>query len=109
MKAASFLTVCGQEITPERERKLQEELNSKTYSMLLGYINCKKAHFASTPKEEITALAEMPMDSIVNGKDIFQKLIAPYRGRAPMRLPFKSAGPAIAASSRTIITWSACT
>lgn len=81
MKAASFLTVCGQEITPERERKLQEELNSKTYSMLLGYINCKKAHFASTPKEEITALAEMPMDSIVNGKDIFQKLIAPYRGR----------------------------
>ncbi len=81
MKVASFLTVCGQEITPERERKLQEELNSKTYSMLLGYINCKKAHFASTPKEEIKALAEMPMDSIVNGKDIFQKLIAPYRGR----------------------------
>ena len=81
MKAASFLTVCGQEITPERKRKLQEELNSKTYSMLLGYINSKKAHFASTPKEEITVLAEMPMDSIVNGRDIFQKLIAPYRGR----------------------------
>ncbi len=81
MKAASFLTVCGQDVTPERKRKLQEELNSKTYSMLLGYINSKKAHFASTPKEEITALAEMPMDSIVNGKDIFQKLIAPYRGR----------------------------
>ena len=81
MKAASFLTVCGQDVTPERKRKLQEELNPKTYSMLLGYINSKKAHFASTPKEEITALAEMPMDSIVNGKDIFQKLIAPYRGR----------------------------
>ena len=81
MKTGSFLTVCGQDVTPERERKLQEELNSKTYSMLLGYINSKKAHFASTPKEEITALAEMPMDSIVNGRDIFQKLIAPYRGR----------------------------
>ena len=81
MKTGSFLTVCGQDVTPERKRKLQEELNPKTYSMLLGYINSKKAHFASTPKEEITALAEMPMDSIVNGKDIFQKLIAPYRGR----------------------------
>lgn len=81
MKAASFLTVCGQEITPERERKLQEELNSKTYSMLLGYIDRKKVNFESASEEEITALAEMPMDSIVNGRDIFQKLIAPYRGR----------------------------
>ena len=81
MKAASFLTVCGQDVTPERKKKLQEELNSKTYSMLLGYINSKKVNFESASEEEITALAEMPMDSIVNGRDIFQKLIAPYRGR----------------------------
>ena len=81
MKAASFLTVCGQDVTPERKRKLQEELSPKTYALLQRYINSQKTHFASTPKEEITALAEMPMDSIVNGKDIFQKLIAPYRGR----------------------------
>lgn len=81
MKAASFLTVCGQDITPERERKLQEELNPKTFSLLQGYIDSKKVNFESASEEEITALAEMPMDSIVNGRDIFQKLIAPYRGR----------------------------
>ncbi|MBQ3244335.1 MAG: TlpA family protein disulfide reductase [Bacteroidaceae bacterium] len=81
MKAASFLTVCGQDVTPERKRKLQEELNPKTFSLLQGYIDSKKVNFESASEEEITALAEMPMDSIVNGKDIFQKLIAPYRGR----------------------------
>ena len=81
MKAASFLTVCGLDITPERERKLQEELNPKTFSLLQGYIDSKKVNFESDSEEEITALAEMPMDSIVNGRDIFQKLIAPYRGR----------------------------
>ena len=31
--------------------------------------------------EEAKALDETPIDSLVNGKDIFQKLIAPYRGR----------------------------
>ena len=81
MKAASFLTVCGLDITPERERKLQEELNPKTFSLLQGYIDSKKVNFESASEEKITALAEMPMDSIVNGRDIFQKLIAPYRGR----------------------------
>ncbi len=81
MKAASFLTVCGLDITPERERILQEELNPKTYALLQGYIDSKKVNFESASEEEITALAEMPMDSIVNGRDIFQKLIAPYRGR----------------------------
>ena len=81
MKAGSFLQVCGQDVTPERKRKLQEELNPKTYALLQGYIDSKKVNFESASEEEITALAEMPMDSIVNGRDIFQKLIAPYRGR----------------------------
>ena len=81
MKAASFLTVCGQDITPERERKLQEELNPKTFSLLQGYINSQKTRFASVAEEQITALAEIQMDSLADGKDIFQKLIAPYRGR----------------------------
>lgn len=81
MKAGSFLTVCGQDVTPERERKLQEELNPKTYALLQGYINSQKTHFASVAEEQITALAEIPMDSLADGKDIFQKLIAPYRGR----------------------------
>lgn len=81
MKAGSFLQVCGLDITPERDRKLQEELIPKTFSLLQGYIDSKKVNFESASEEEITALAEMPMDSIVNGRDIFQKLIAPYRGR----------------------------
>ena len=81
MKTGSFLQVCGLDITPERERILQEELNPKTFSLLQGYIDSKKVNFESASEEEITALAEMPMDSIVNGRDIFQKLIAPYRGR----------------------------
>ena len=81
MKASSFLQVCGQDVTPERKRKLQEELNPKTYTLLQGYINSQKTHFASVAEEQITALAEIPMDSLADGKDIFQKLIAPYRGR----------------------------
>ena len=81
MKAGSFLTVCGQDVTPERKRKLQEELNPKTYALLQGYINSQKPHFASVAEEQITALAEIPMDSLADGKDIFQKLISPYRGR----------------------------
>ena len=81
MKAGSFLQICGQDVTLERKRKLQEELNPKTFSLLQGYIDSKKVNFESASEEEITALAEMPMDSIVNGRDIFQKLIAPYRGR----------------------------
>ena len=81
MKAGSFLTVCGQDVTPERKRKLQEELNPKTFSLLQGYIDSKKVNFESASEEEITALAEIPMDSLADGKDIFQKLIAPYRGR----------------------------
>ena len=81
MKAGSFLQVCGQDVTPERKRKLQEELNPKTYALLQGYINSQKAHFVSVAEEQITALAEIPMDSLADGKDIFQKLIAPYRGR----------------------------
>ena len=81
MKAGSFLQICGQEITPERKSKLQEELNPKTFALLQGYINSQKTHFASVTEEQITALAEIQMDSLADGKDIFQKLIAPYRGR----------------------------
>ena len=81
MKSGSFLQICGQEITPERKSKLQEELNPKTFALLQGYIDSKKVNFESASEEEITALAEIPMDSLADGKDIFQKLIAPYRGR----------------------------
>ena len=81
MKSGSFLQICGQEITPERKSKLQEELNPKTFALLQGYIDSKKVNFESASEEEITALAEIPMDSLADGKDIFQKLIVPYRGR----------------------------
>ena len=81
MKSGSFLQICGQEITPERKSKLQEELNPKTFALLQEYIDKKKAHFASVAEEQITAPAKVPLDSITNGKDIFLNLISPYRGR----------------------------
>ena len=81
MKTYRFLQNCNREMTPKREKFLRKQLTADAFGQLQGYINGMKALFEAIPVEEVEALDETPIDSLVNGKDIFQKLIAPYRGR----------------------------
>ena len=70
-----------QEITPEREAFLRNQLTTESLNMLRHYSENKQKQFANISKKEVERLEESPIDSLVDGKDIFQKLIAPYRGR----------------------------
>ena len=81
MKSYCFLKDCNREMTPKREQFLRTQITIDAFSQLQSYINGMKAHFEAISVEEAKALDETPIDSLVNGKDIFQKLIAPYRGR----------------------------
>lgn len=81
MKSYRFLRDCNREMTPEREKFLRTQLTTDALGQLQSYINGMKAKFEAISIEEAQALDETPIDSLVDGKDIFQKLIAPYRGR----------------------------
>ena len=81
MKTANFLTICQTELTSKREKFLRSQLSADTYSQLQSYLNGMKAQFDVIAEEETKAVVESPIDSLVDGKEIFQKLIAPYRGR----------------------------
>jgi len=81
MKSHRFLKDCNREMTPEREKFLRTQLTADALGQLQGYINGMKAQFETIPVEKVETLDKIPIDSLVNGKDIFQKLIAPYRGR----------------------------
>ena len=81
MKAYCSVQHFGQEMTTEREAFLRRQLTTESLNMLGHYHKSKQAQFASVPDEEVETLAESHIDSLVDGKDIFQKLIAPYRGR----------------------------
>ena len=70
-----------QEITPEREAFLRNQLTTESLNMLRHYSENKQKQFANISEKEVETLEEAPIDSLVDGKDIFQKLIAPYRGR----------------------------
>ena len=70
-----------QEITPEREAFLRNQLTTESLNMLRHYSESKQEQFANISEKEVETLEESPIDSLVDGKDIFQKLIAPYRGR----------------------------
>ena len=81
MKSYRFLKDCNREMTPEREKFLRTQLTADAFGQLQSYINGMKAKFEAISVEEAQVLDETPIDSLVDGKDIFQKLIAPYRGR----------------------------
>ena len=81
MKSHRFLKDCNLEMTPEREKFLRKQLTADAFGQLQSYINGMKAKFEAISVEEAQVLDETPIDSLVDGKDIFQKLIAPYRGR----------------------------
>jgi thiol-disulfide isomerase/thioredoxin len=81
MKTFYYLDKCGDEMTAERDAFLHKHLNTKSYELLMGYLENKKMKFAAPVKEEIETLTEMTLDSLTDGQEIFQKLILPYRGR----------------------------
>ena len=82
MKIYYYLDKCGDEMmTAERDAFLHKHLNTKSYELLMGYLENKKMMFAAPVKEEIETLKEMALDSLTDGQEIFQKLILPYRGR----------------------------
>lgn len=81
MKTYRFLKNCNREITPKREQFLRKQLTADALGQLQCYMNGIKAKFEAISVEEVKALDETPIDSLVDGKTIFQKLIAPYRGR----------------------------
>ena len=81
MKTYRFLKNCNREMTPKREKFLRKQLTAEAFDQLQGYISGMKALFEAISIDEVEALDETPIDSLVDGKDIFQKLIAPYRGR----------------------------
>ena len=81
MKTHSFIKHCGWDLTPNREKYLRRQLTADALSRLQSYINGMKAQYETLSDEEFEALDETPIDSLVDGKEIFHKLIAPYRGR----------------------------
>ena len=81
MKSYRFLKDCNQEMTPTREKFLRTQFTADALGQLQSHINGMKAKFEAISEEEAQMLDETPIDSLVDGKDIFQKLIAPYRDR----------------------------
>lgn len=81
MKTYSFLQNCDNEMNPEREKHLESQLTAENFTLLRQHIDSKKTQFANIPEEQNATLEETPIDSLIDGKEIFQKLIAPHRGR----------------------------
>ena len=82
MKTYYYLDKCGDEMmTAQRDAFLRKHLNTHSYEMLKGYLANKAEQFAVPAKEEVETLAETPLDSLIDGQEIFRKLILPYRGR----------------------------
>ena len=81
MKSALALPLCEDKQTAERETFLQGQISAEVLDAVHRLIRQKKTEFASLPEEEIATLEETPLDSLIDGKEIFHKLISPYRGR----------------------------
>lgn len=80
MKSKSFLTYCVPDLTPQREEYLRSQLTIESFGRLQNHITqalAAKAQQEADSDEE----AETQAESVKDGKDIFQELIAPYRGR----------------------------
>lgn len=83
MKAYSFLKYCELDLTPQREEYLRSQLSAEWLGRLRFYINeslAAKAQYEAISDKEVEALAKKSIEKLEDGKDIFQKLIAPYRG-----------------------------
>lgn len=81
MKTATFQELFQIEITQEREEFMRSQLTVDAFSQFKTHIKGMKAHHEDIPLTPEGKLEETPIDSLVSGRDIFQKLIAPYRGR----------------------------
>ena len=81
LKTSQFISICNGKLTAEREDFLKGQISTEAFKAVRHYIHHKETVFASLPEEEITTLKETPLDSLIDGKEIFQKLISPYRGR----------------------------
>ena len=81
MKSCYFLKNCELDLTSEREEYLRSQLTAESFGRLQNHINQTLAANAPVSDEEAEALAKKSIKNLENGKDIFQKLIAPYRGR----------------------------
>lgn len=81
MKTATSLVLFQTEITQKREEFMRSQLTADAFGQFKTYINGMKAQLEDIPDTTDGELEETPIDSLVNGKDIFQKLITPYRGR----------------------------
>lgn len=78
--SCSFLTE-ESELTPARWAFLETQLSPKLLSLYRHHVSNRAEARASISYEAASELEAMPMDSLIDGRDIFQKLIAPYRGR----------------------------
>ena len=47
----------------------------------MQYIDSVNSKYATFTDEQMEKIEATPIDSLIDGKEIFQKLIAPYRGR----------------------------
>ncbi len=82
MKTYYYLDKCGDEMmTAERDAFLHTHLNAHSYEILMGYLENKAEQFAPPAEDEVETLTETPLDSLIDGQEIFRKLILPYRGR----------------------------
>lgn len=82
MKTFYYLDKCGDGMmTALRKAFLRRALNAHSFERLMGYLEHKTEQFAAPTEEEITAIAEAPLDSLTDGQEIFRKLVQPYRGR----------------------------
>ena len=81
MKSCYFLSMCGLDLTPDREEYLRSQFTAESFGRLQNHINQALAANAPVSAEEAEALAKKSIEKMEEGKDIFQKLIAPYRGR----------------------------
>ena len=78
MKTRAFVEMCDK-LTPERESVLRQQLTDRNFHMLRHYMNAQTEQHL--PPSNVGILEETPMDSLTDGREIFHKLIAPYRGR----------------------------
>ena len=81
IKSCYFLNNCELDLTPERKEYLRSQLTAEYFGRLQDHINQTLAANAPVSAEEAEALAKKSIENMENGKEIFQKLIAPYRGR----------------------------
>ena len=81
MKVSSSFLTQEDELTAARWAFVQTQFSPEFYNLYRRHVSNRTASRITLSAEAVSTLEATPLDSLIDGREIFQKLIAPYRGR----------------------------